>query len=152
MSVMFPEVVLPKWGAIYAPTAITLLNIIEILRSVHLFAFWMTLETVMSLTRLKAVLTGLLDRKRANEWVVTEKLGESLLKSKDSNILPIKLSLKPPLLERIYLTELCIGAFIFFCACYDLAITKSGKCIYLYAQASAFFICGIGYVGSQTPF
>ncbi|RZC76802.1 hypothetical protein C5167_000926 [Papaver somniferum] len=146
MCVMFPEVTIPKWGAVYIPTAITLLNIIETPRSIHLLAFWISLETVMSMTRIKAILIGLLDRKRASEWVVTEKIGDTLLNSNDSNSLPIKLSRKPPLLERIYLMELCMGGFIFFCACYDLAIAKSGKYIYLYVQSSAFFICGLGYV------
>ncbi|XP_026427387.1 probable glucomannan 4-beta-mannosyltransferase 11 [Papaver somniferum] len=150
--VMFPEVAIPKWGAVYIPTAITLLNIIETPRSIHLLAFWISLETVMSMTRIKAILIGLLDRKRASEWVVTEKLGDTLLNSNDSNSLPIKLSRKPPLLERIYLMELCMGGFIFFCACYDLAIAKSGKYIYLYVQASAFFICGLGYVGTQPTY
>ncbi|MCL7026665.1 hypothetical protein MKW94_004812 [Papaver nudicaule] len=152
MCVMFPEVAIPKWGAVYIPTAITLLNIIETPRSIHLLAFWISLETVMSMTRIKAILIGLLDRKRANEWVVTEKLGDTLLKSKDGNSLPIKLSRKPSLLERIYLMELCMGGFIFFCACYDLAIAKSGKYIYLYIQAGAFFICGLGYVGTQPQY
>ncbi|KAI3904137.1 hypothetical protein MKW98_021723 [Papaver atlanticum] len=152
MCVMFPEVEIPKWGSTYIPTAILLLNTIETPRSLHLLVFWISLETVMSMTRIKAILIGLLDKKRANEWVVTEKLGDALPKSKDSDSLPIISSLRPPLLERIYLMELCMGAFLFFCACYDLAITKSGKYIYLYLQASAFFICGLGYVGTQPPY
>ncbi|KAI3855695.1 hypothetical protein MKW98_009837 [Papaver atlanticum] len=152
MCVMFPEVEIPKWGAVNIPTAIMLLNIIETPRSIPLVAFWISLETVMSMTRLKGILTGLLDRKRASEWVVTEKLGDVPLKSKDSNSLPIKSARKPPLLERIYLMELCMGVFLFFCACYDLAISKSGKYVYLYLQASAFFICGLGYVGTQPPY
>ncbi|KAI3904136.1 hypothetical protein MKW98_021722 [Papaver atlanticum] len=150
--VMFPEVDIPKWGAVYIPTTILLLNIIETPRSIHLLVFWILLENVMSMTRIKAILIGLLDSKRANEWVVTEKLGDALLKSNDSNSLPIKSSRKLPLLERIYLMELCMGTLLFFCACYDLAITKSGKYIYLYLQASAFFICGLGYVGTQPPY
>ncbi|KAI3951852.1 hypothetical protein MKX01_021590 [Papaver californicum] len=100
MCVMFSEVEIPKWGAVYIPTAITLLNIIETPRSIHLLVFWILLENVMSMTRIKATLIGLLDRKRANEWVVTEKLGDSLLRSNDSNSLPIKSSQKLPLLER----------------------------------------------------
>ncbi|KAI3924173.1 hypothetical protein MKX01_029708 [Papaver californicum] len=147
MCVMFPEVEIPKWGAIYIPTAKRFSILLKHQgESIHLLAFWISLETVMSMTRIKAILIGLLDRKRASEWVVTEKLGDALIKSKNSNSLPIKLSRKPPLLERIYLMELCMGMFISFCACYDLAIVKSGKYIYLYVQASAFFIYGLGYV------
>ncbi|XP_026411970.1 probable glucomannan 4-beta-mannosyltransferase 11 [Papaver somniferum] len=152
MCVMFPEVDIPKWSAVYIPTTIMLLNIIETPRSIHLLVFWILLENVLSMTRIKAIYIGLLDRKRANEWVVTEKLGEALLISEDSNSLPIKASRKLPLLERIYLMELCMGTFLFFCAFYDLAITKSGKYIYLYLQGSAFLICGLGYVGTQPPY
>jgi beta-mannan synthase len=36
----------------------------------------------MSLHRTKATLIGLLEAGRANEWVVTEKLGDSALKNK----------------------------------------------------------------------
>ncbi|KAI3898872.1 hypothetical protein MKW92_009995 [Papaver armeniacum] len=105
MCVMFPEVEIPKWGAVNIPTAIMLLNIIETPRFIPLFFFWISLETVMSMTRMKGILTGLLDRKRASEWVVTEKLGDVQLKSKDSSSLPIKSSRKPPLLERYKFSE-----------------------------------------------
>ncbi|KAI3914691.1 hypothetical protein MKW92_021865, partial [Papaver armeniacum] len=67
--VMLPEVAIPKWGTIYVPTAIMLLNTVETPRSIHLLAFWISLETVMSITRTKAIFIGLLDKKRASEWV-----------------------------------------------------------------------------------
>ncbi|KAI3851287.1 hypothetical protein MKW92_041332 [Papaver armeniacum] len=105
MCVMFPEVEIPKWGAVNIPTAIMLLNIIETPRFIPLFFFWISLETVMSMTRMKGILTGLLDRKRVSEWVVTEKLGDVQLKSKDSSSLSIKSSRKPPLLERYKFSE-----------------------------------------------
>ncbi|KAI3833387.1 hypothetical protein MKX03_029584 [Papaver bracteatum] len=111
--VMFPEVEIPKWGAVNIPTAIMLLNIIETPRSIPLVAFWISLETVMSMTRLKGILTGLLDRKRASEWVVTEKLGDVPLKSKDSNSLPIKSARKPPLLERYKFFEVQVALYMF---------------------------------------
>ncbi|KAI3860325.1 hypothetical protein MKX03_031006 [Papaver bracteatum] len=69
MCVMFPEVAIPKWGTVYVPTAITLLNTIETPRSIHLLAFWISLETVISITLTKATLIGFLDKKRASEWV-----------------------------------------------------------------------------------
>lgn len=46
--------------------------------SFHLIIFWVLFENVMSLHRCKAVLIGLLEAGRANEWVVTEKLGDML--------------------------------------------------------------------------
>lgn len=39
----------------------------------------------MSLHRTKATFIGLLDAKRSNEWVVTEKLGDALKNNKENN-------------------------------------------------------------------
>ena len=46
--------------------------------------FWVAFENVMSLHRTKATLIGLLEAGRANEWVVTAKLG-SAMKMKSAN-------------------------------------------------------------------
>lgn len=124
---MVPEVSIPRWGAVYIPTATTIINAIgtpkyvssqtsmhicihkidcqvdftlelemfcdvfpnsKILlgcfRSFHLTVFWIMFENVMSLHRAKATLIGLLEGSRANEWVVTEKLGD-ILKDKTAS-------------------------------------------------------------------
>lgn len=47
----------------------------------HLLMFWILFENVMSLHRTKATLIGLFETGRANEWVVTEKLGDATKKS-----------------------------------------------------------------------
>lgn len=47
-------------------------------RSAHLVFFWIFFQHVMSLRHIKGALIGLLDTRRANEWVVTEKLGDAL--------------------------------------------------------------------------
>lgn len=39
--------------------------------------FWILFENVMSLHRMKATIIGLLETNRANEWIVTEKLGDA---------------------------------------------------------------------------
>ncbi|RZC76806.1 hypothetical protein C5167_000961, partial [Papaver somniferum] len=149
--VLFPEVVIPKWGAVYIPSSITLLNVVETPRSIHLLVYWILFETVMAMHRSKGTVIGLLETDRVNDWVVTEKLGDALLKSKSSDNLPIKPSEKPPLLERIYLMELFMGGYIFLCGCYDVAFGKNWFFIYLFAQAMAYFIAGLGYVGTRKP-
>lgn len=58
-------------------------------RSFHLTVFWIMFENVMSLHRAKATLIGLLEGSRANEWVVTEKLGD-ILKGKAASKAPKK--------------------------------------------------------------
>ncbi|KAF9591110.1 hypothetical protein IFM89_002065 [Coptis chinensis] len=147
-TVLIPEVEIPMWGAVYIPCIITLLNAVGSPRSVHLLFFWILFENVMSLHRTKATLIGLLETGRVNEWIVTEKLGDA------NKIKPIIKALKKPRIRignRLNLLELVVGAYIFFCASYDLAFGKNNFFIYLYLQAITFFILGFGYVGTFVP-
>ncbi|KAG8047373.1 hypothetical protein GUJ93_ZPchr0008g11745 [Zizania palustris] len=76
VSVWLPEVQIPLWGVVYVPTVITLLKAVGTPSSFHLVILWVLFENVMSLHRINAAITGLLDAGRVNEWVVTEKLGD----------------------------------------------------------------------------
>ncbi|XP_008804385.1 glucomannan 4-beta-mannosyltransferase 9 isoform X1 [Phoenix dactylifera] len=144
-TVLVPEVEIPKWGAVYIPSIITLLNAVGTPRSLHLLVFWILFENVMSLHRTKATLIGLLEAGRVNEWVVTEKLGDAL-KMK----MATKSARKPRIRigDRLHLLELGVGSYLFFCGCYDVALGKNHYFIYLFVQAAAFFIVGFGYVGT----
>jgi beta-mannan synthase len=44
-----------------------------------------------------------------------------------------------------------VAAFLFSCGWYDLAFGKDHFFIYLFFQGAAFFIVGIGYVGTIVP-
>ncbi|TXG49369.1 hypothetical protein EZV62_025244 [Acer yangbiense] len=147
-TVLVPEVEVPKWGAVYIPSIITLLNAVGTPRSLHLMVFWILFENVMSLHRTKATFIGLLEAGRVNEWVVTEKLGDALKTKAGSKAIR-----KPRLKigERLHLLELGVGAYLFFCACYDLAFGKNHYFIYLFLQSMAFFIAGVGYIGTIVP-
>ncbi|XP_039000359.1 glucomannan 4-beta-mannosyltransferase 9 [Hibiscus syriacus] len=147
-TVLVPEVEVPKWGAVYIPSIITLLNAVGTPRSLHLLVFWILFENVMSLHRTKATFIGLLEAGRVNEWIVTEKLGDAL-KAKAA----VKAPQKPRFRfgERLHVLELLVGAYLFFCGCYDVLFGKNHYFIYLYAQAIAFFIMGFGYVGTIIP-
>lgn len=147
-TVLVPEVQVPKWGAVYIPTTITLLNAVGTPRSLHLVVFWILFENVMSLHRTKATFIGLLEAGRVNEWVVTEKLGDALkikLGSKSSKKPRTKIA------ERMHLLELGVGAYLLFCGCYDFAYGRNHYFIYLFLQSFAFFIAGFGYVGTFVP-
>lgn len=146
-TVLFPEVEVPKWGAVYIPSIITLLNAVGTPRSLHLLVFWILFENVMSLHRTKATFIGLLEAGRVNEWVVTEKLGD--VKSKLGGK-----TLKKPRIrigERVHVLELGVGAYLFLCGCYDVAFGKNHYFIYLFLQSIAFFVAGVGYVGTFVP-
>ncbi|XP_015876561.4 glucomannan 4-beta-mannosyltransferase 9 [Ziziphus jujuba] len=149
-TALVPEVEVPKWGSLYIPSIITLLIAVGTLRSIHLSIFWMLFENVMSLHRAKAVLIGLLEIGRVNEWVVTEKLGDASLKTNagaEASRVPNKRNVG----ERLNLLELIVGGYIFFCGCYDLAFGKSHYFIFLFLQSIAFFVAGFGYVGKFVP-
>ncbi|MBA0734730.1 hypothetical protein Gogos_018625 [Gossypium gossypioides] len=147
-TVLVPEVEVPKWGAVYIPSIITILNAVGTPRSFHLLVFWILFENVMSLHRTKATFIGLLEAGRVNEWIVTEKLGDTH-KSKAAAKAPRKPRFR--LGERLHVLELCVGAYLFFCGCYDVVFGKNHYFIYLFAQAIAFFIMGFGYVGTIVP-
>ncbi|KAK9024308.1 hypothetical protein V6N11_004475 [Hibiscus sabdariffa] len=144
-TVFVPEVQVPKWGAVYIPSIITLLNAVGTPRSLHLVLFWILFENVMSLHRTKATFIGLLEAGRVNEWVVTEKLGDAL-KTKSDGKAPRKPRIR--IGERIHLLELGIGAYLLVCGCYDLAMGKNGYFIFLFLQSIAFFVAAVGYVGT----
>ncbi|KAF5770151.1 putative glucomannan 4-beta-mannosyltransferase [Helianthus annuus] len=144
-TVFIPEVVIPSWGIIYIPTIITLLNAVGTPRSFYLVVFWIVFDNVMSLHRTKATFIGLFETQRVNEWIVTEKHGNTskVKTATQQSQSRFKIS------ERILMLELCVGIVLFGCACYDFAYGKYHYFIYLYLQSIAFITMGCGYFGPQ---
>ncbi|EXB37420.1 hypothetical protein L484_003290 [Morus notabilis] len=157
LTILVPEVHVPIWGAVYIPSIITILNSVGTPRSIHLLFYWILFENVMSLHRTKATFIGLLEAGRANEWVVTEKLGDTLKKKAESDAAnkktPFKLFKKPRFKfgDRLHLLELGFGVFLFLCGCYDFVHGKNNYFVYLFLQTFTFLICGFGYVGTIIP-
>ncbi|KAJ1378905.1 Nucleotide-diphospho-sugar transferase [Sesbania bispinosa] len=147
-TVLVPEVAVPKWGAVYIPSVITILNAVGTPRSLHLLVFWILFENVMSLHRTKATIIGLLEASRVNEWIVTEKLGDAL-KAKTGGKTPKKPRFR--IGDRIHLLELGVGFYLFFCGWYDFMFGKNHFFIYLFIQSFAFFVMAFGYVGTFVP-
>ncbi|PWA61608.1 nucleotide-diphospho-sugar transferase [Artemisia annua] len=154
ITILVPEVEVPAWGAIYIPCIITTLNSVGTPRSFHLLFYWILFENVMSLHRTKATFIGLLDAKRSNEWVVTEKLGDSV-KNKRSNLkrnfMPTLKKFKFTIGDRIQLTELGFAVFLFFVGCYDFMYGRNNYFIYIFLQVITFLIIGVGYIGTVIP-
>ncbi|XP_076906592.1 glucomannan 4-beta-mannosyltransferase 2-like [Bidens hawaiensis] len=142
-SILVPEVEVPVWGAIYIPCIITILNSVGTPRSFHLLFYWILFENVMSFHRTKATIIGLLDAKRSNEWVVTEKLGDCL---KNRKLRHIKFKINFG--DRIHVTELVFAVFLFFIGCYDVMYGRRQYFIYIFLQVITFLIIGVGYVGT----
>ncbi|KAF8772905.1 hypothetical protein HU200_005301 [Digitaria exilis] len=166
VSVLFPEIQIPLWGVVYIPTVITLLKALGTPSSFHLVILWVLFENVMSLHRIKAAVSGLLDAGgRVNEWVVTEKLGDTNKKpsingSDSVEVIDLKLTkadvkitepLVPKLLKRYHCSEIFVGTCIILCGCYDVFYAKKGYYIFLFLQGTAFLVVGFGYVGTLPP-
>ncbi|KAM7255036.1 hypothetical protein ACFE04_020277 [Oxalis oulophora] len=147
-TVLVPEVEVPVWGCVYIPCIITVLNSYGTPRSIHLMAYWILFENVMSLHRTKATFVGLFETNRCNEWVVTEKLGNAL-KAKGAGKVPKKPRFRFG--ERFHTLELAVGCYLVFCGLYDIFFGKNHFYLYLFLQATAFFILGFGYVGTIVP-
>ncbi|KAM0952966.1 putative glucomannan 4-beta-mannosyltransferase [Dioscorea sansibarensis] len=160
VSVLVPEVEIPQWGVVYIPTLITLCIIFETPSSIHLVIFWLLFQNVMSLHRIKAALTGLLDAGRVNEWIVTEKLGNAH-KPKDTDKFKASSNTQPlinkpkitqtNIWQRYYFSEIWVGLFLLLCGCFDLATRRQGYFVYLFLQGIAFLVVGFGYVGTYVP-
>ncbi|XP_048633261.1 probable glucomannan 4-beta-mannosyltransferase 15 isoform X3 [Brassica napus] len=144
ISVFVPEVKIPNWATIYVPSVITLLSAIATLRSFYLLIFWVLFENVMAMHRAKGTLIGLFEGGRVNEWVVTEKLGDSVT----IELLPQSRKPRYGFLERVNSKEMVMGIYILCCACYDFFFGNAFLYIYLLMQAAAFLISGVGFVGS----
>ncbi|KAH1108979.1 hypothetical protein J1N35_012747 [Gossypium stocksii] len=152
LTILVPEVKVPIWGSVYIPSIITILNSVGTPRSIHLLFYWILFENVMSLHRTKATLIGLFETGRANEWVVTEKLGDVAKKvveaNKNNTNSKANKRYRSKFTDRLNTLELGFSAFLFLCGCFDFMYGKNNYFIYLWLQTITFFITGIGYVGT----
>ncbi|KAJ6831767.1 putative mannan synthase 11 [Iris pallida] len=149
-SVFVPEIHLSKWGVIYIPTAITLLNCVGTPSSLHLSLFWIFFENVMAMLRMRAVLIGLLEVGEVNEWVVTDKLGGAAPKA-DTSIQSDTSNSGWKITKRIYVGEILMAVYLFVCACYDFKYGRDNYYFYIFPQSIAFLVMGLGYVGTHVP-
>ncbi|ONM38893.1 putative mannan synthase 7 [Zea mays] len=149
------DVCLPKYVAMYVSALITLLNAACTPRSCHLLIFWILFENVMSMHRSKAAVIGLLEASRANEWVVTDKLGSSkaaaavVAKKKKQQLVRSRCCSTR---REMHVLELTMGACLLYCAVYDIVFFgRNHYYMYLLLQSAAAFIVGFGYVGTLAP-
>ncbi|CAA2966180.1 Hypothetical predicted protein [Olea europaea subsp. europaea] len=155
LTVFVPEVDVPKWGTIYIPFILTTLSSFGTPRSFHLLFYWILFENVMAFHRTKATIIGLLEGKRANEWVVTKKLGDAFknksnTESEAQGESPAK-RVRFKLGDGILLHELELAMFLYVCGFYDFLYGRNNYFIYMFLQAIAFTIVGFGYVGTIIP-
>ncbi|WZZ55291.1 hypothetical protein YC2023_055398 [Brassica napus] len=104
----------------------------------------------MSMLRTKALVMGLFETGRVQEWVMTEKLGDAL---KTKLIGQVANEHHVRFRDRVHLLELLLGVYLLFCGCYDIIYGKNTLYLYVYLllQSTAFFVVGFGFVGKFVP-
>lgn len=77
LTMYTPDVSIPMWVLVHLPVTVTLTTACFTPRGWVYSILYVLFENAMSLVKLWAVVTGLFDLQRAQEWVVTTKLGSS---------------------------------------------------------------------------
>lgn len=77
LTLYTPEVSIPMWALVHLPITVTLSTAFFTPRGFFHAATYVLFENAMGLVKLYAVVAGLLNLSRAQEWVVTTKLGAS---------------------------------------------------------------------------
>ncbi|XP_039015937.1 probable xyloglucan glycosyltransferase 12 [Hibiscus syriacus] len=77
MTMFVPKAELPAWVVCYVPAIMSFLNIIPAPRSFPFVVPYLLFENIMSVTKFKAMISGLFQLGSAYEWIVTKKSGRS---------------------------------------------------------------------------
>merc|ERR1712118_579883 len=145
MSMFLPAHV-PFWALVYVPIAVSLSTVA--FTGVGGFFHCVTyvlFENCMSLVRSWAVVTGLLNLPRANEWVVTTKTGSSDQKPMTGALLAFS-----KIGSRIYIGELVVAAFFIAAALFGVtAIDRWDFSIFLFLQGGCFLAFGLNMVDAD---
>ena len=143
---MFLPVHVPFWALVYVPIAVSLSTVA--FTGVGGFFHCVTyvlFENCMSLVRSWAVVTGLLNLPRANEWVVTTKTGSSDQKPMTGALLAFS-----KIGNRIYIGELVVAAFFIAAALFGVtAINRWDFSIFLFLQGGCFLAFGLNMVDAD---
>jgi beta-mannan synthase len=139
LAVLTPEVAIPTWVLVHLPVAVTMSTAWFTPRGWVYSILYVLFENAMGLVKLWAVVTGLLDLKRAQEWVVTTKLGSSDKRPGTSA------SMGPSC--KIYAGELAMGLFLLAAGAAGLLGGRHwGMSSYLLLQGCVFFAFGFNMV------
>ncbi|GMH38437.1 hypothetical protein BSKO_06321 [Bryopsis sp. KO-2023] len=141
LSVFTPEVSIPLWALVHLPVAVTLSTAFFTRKGWFFCVLHVLFENGMSIVKLWAVLNGLLDLGRAQEWVVTQKAGSS--DSRPSSTLAALRSC------RAYFFECLVGLFILAAAVYSVGwVHRWSFAVFLMCQGLVFVAFGFGLIDS----
>jgi len=140
LAVFTPEIRIPTWVLVHLPVAVTMSTAWFTPRGWVYSILYVLFENAMGMVKLWAVVTGILDLQRAQEWVVTTKLGSSDKRPGTTNA-----SLAPSC--KVYGGELIMGLFLITAGCFGLFSGRHiGMSSYLLIQGAVFFGFGFNMV------
>jgi len=152
IAVIAPEVNIPYWALVYVPVAITVSTVFFTRGGWKYTVAFILLENAMSVVKLNAMISGLLELSDAHEWVVTTKLGNwAVTKAKQTglgkvasavaSVVPANLGVQK---RKIYKTE-CMMALLFGVATYFAVFVNTNwrYAIFLILQGITFLAFGL---------
>lgn len=138
LSIITPEVSIPTWALVHLPVIVTLSTAAFTPKGWIYSILYVLFENAMGMVKLWAVITALLDLKRAQEWVVTTKLGSSDKRPGTAALIPSC---------KIYGGELIFGLFLTSLATVGLMqFTHWGLSSYFLIQGLIFVAFGFNMV------
>jgi beta-mannan synthase len=151
LCALCPEVNIPFWALVYAPVLVTL-STVAFTKHGWLFAVpYVLFENAMTIVKLNAMLSGLLELEGSHEWVVTAKLGKWVAsrveKAKNNRIIK-RIAQKAKTRARpLHIKELFMAAFFLLCGVYGILVhALVGYSIFLLSQAVVFTLFGLNTV------
>ena len=144
LSIFTPEVRVPFWALVYLPIVVAMSTAAFTKRGWLHCVIYVLFENAMGIVRLWAVISGLLNLKRAQEWVVTTKFGSSDARpSTGSNAAKV-----PDVRScKLYTGEFVMSIFVLFAAVYGIfAVQRWDFSIFLSLQGLAFLAFGLNLV------
>lgn len=146
LTLFSPEIHLPMWALIHVPVAVTLTTAAFTPRGWLYSIMYVLFENAMGTVKLWAVVTGLLDLQRAQEWVVTTKLGSSDKRPGTQSAGVVVPSC------RLYVNELGFAIWTLSTGVYGiLAGVRTGMAVYLVIQGLVFLAFGLNWVDVGGP-
>jgi len=139
LSIVTPEVSVPTWALVQLPVVVTLSTAAFTEAGWAYSILYVLFENAMGMVKLWAVVTALLDLQRAQEWVVTTKLGSSDKRPGSAALMPSCKVYAGELLFGIMLTSLAVAGLM-------LSTSQWGLASYFLVQGLVFVSFGFNMV------
>lgn len=153
-SIIVPELKVPLWSIVYVPLIVTLSTTLLTPGGLQHAITYVLFENSISLLKLQAVISGLLNLQGSHTWTVTQKLGSWVKKQKQRSkaLQTMTTSIAPAATVRmkVYWRELAVFVFMVGVAVVGIVDAISVEALaFVLLQALAFLAFALGMVDSN---